>query len=93
MGTKGGCRYGDGEVYTDQNGHMVTLKPDFFNPVGSGGFEGPNSFFVSKHRDFAQHILHGKPTIIAAEHGLMVPQMLNAIYESAHQGGREVLIR
>jgi predicted dehydrogenase len=93
MGTKGGCRYGEGEVYTDQNGHMVTIKPDFFNPVGSGGFDGPNSFFTSKLRDFTNHILNGTPTIIAAENGLMVQQMLSAIYESADKGGREVLIK
>lgn len=93
MGTKGGCKYSEGEVYTDQNGHMVTIKPDFFNPYGSGGFEGPNSFFTAKLRDFTNHILNGTPTIIAAENGLMVQQMLSAIYESADKGGKEVLIK
>ena len=70
---------------------MMNITPQYVLPTG--GFEGPDSGFVAKIRDFTEHILYKKPTIIAAEHGLMVQQMLNAIYDSAAKGGKEVAIR
>lgn len=91
MGTKGGFVYGDCEVYTDQNNYMMNITPQYVS--NTGGFEGENSFFVAKLTDFTEHVLHNKPTIIAAEHGLMVQQMLSGVYESAAKGGKEVTIR
>lgn len=85
MGDKGGCEnYDEPQVYTDQSGHMVNITPGYLDPR-------PN-LFDQKLRNFVDHVLHDTPTICPAEHGLMVQQMLDGIYQSAEQGGREVEI-
>ncbi len=88
MGTKGGAKWGSSEIYTDMHNYQVTMKPDYLDP--SKGFEG---FFGRKNRNFVDHVLYGKPTMAPAEHGLMVQQMLDAVYTSAEKGGKEVLIK
>jgi predicted dehydrogenase len=90
MGTKGGAKWGSSEVFTDQYGYMMNSKPAFIPK--EGGFGGEKNFFHLKNRNFVDHVLHGKPTMAPAEHGLMVQQMLDAIYASADQGGKEVTI-
>lgn len=92
MGTRGGAKWGSSEVYTDQNGYMMNMTPAYLPKEGGFG-GGPKGFFYLKNRDFVDHVLHGKPTIIGHEHGLMVQQMLDAIYQSADKGGKEVLIK
>ncbi|MEM9914067.1 MAG: Gfo/Idh/MocA family oxidoreductase [Planctomycetota bacterium] len=89
MGTKGGAKWGSSEVFTDQNGHMMNLSPAWL-PSMEGGFGG---YFSLKLRDFVDHVTNGKPSMAPAEHGLMVQQMLDAIYASADKGGKEVLIK
>ena len=49
--------------------------------------------FRVKNRDFVDHVLNGKSTMAPAEHGLMVQQMLDGIYESSAKGGKEVSIK
>ncbi len=88
MGTKGGAKWGASEVFTDQNGYMMNMTPAYV-----GNMKGFGTYFNLKLRDFVDHCLYDKPTIIAAEQGLMVQQMLDAIYESADKGGAEVLIK
>jgi len=88
MGTKGGAKWGSSEVYTDMHNYQMNIKPAYVEP--SREFE---TWFFRKNRNFVDHILHGKPTMAPAEHGLMVQQMLSAIYESAEKGGKEVLIK
>jgi len=92
MGTKGGAKWETSEVFTDQNGYMMNLKPEWLPKVGGFG-AGPTGFFSLKNRDFIDHCTKDKPTLAPAEHGLMVQQMLDAIYASADQGGKEVLIK
>ena len=46
-----------------------------------------------ENRDFVDHVLHDKPTKNPAEAGLMVQQMLDAIYQSADNGGKEAVIK
>lgn len=89
MGTKGGAKWGSSEVFTDQNGHMMNMTPAWL-PEMEGGFDG---FFTVKLRNFVDHITKGTPTMAPAEHGLMVQQMLDAVYASADKGGKEVLIK
>lgn len=89
MGTKGGAKWDTTEIYTDQNGYMMNMTPAYV-PQMPGGF---SDYFKLKNRDFVDHILHGKPTIIPGEAGLMVQQMLDGIYQSADKGGKEVLIK
>lgn len=84
MGEKGGCDFEGPSVHTDQNGHMVNITPGYLDPK-------PN-LFDKKLRDFVDHVLYDQPTMCPAEHGLMVQQMLDGIYQSAEQGGREVEI-
>lgn len=89
MGTKGGAKWESSEVYTDRHGHMMNMKPAWL-PELPGGF---GHFFNLKLRNFVDHVLHKKPTMAPAEHGLMVQQMLDAVYASADKGGEEVLIK
>lgn len=89
MGTKGGAKWGSSEVYTDQAGYLMDMKPGFL-PELADGFEG---YFRLKLRNFVDHVLKGTPTDAPAEHGLMVQQMLDGVYASADKGGREVLIK
>ncbi len=88
FGTKGGAIWGDSQVFTDQNGYMVNLTPDWM-PALKNGFAG---YFYEKNRNFVDHILKDEPTKAPAEHGLMVQQILDAIYASAEKGGKEVEI-
>ena len=87
MGTKGGARWESSEINTDVNNYMMDMKPAYLAP---NGFQ---EFFDFKLRNFADHVLHNKPTMAPAEHGLMVQQMLDAVYASAAKGGKEVLIK
>lgn len=86
MGDKGGCNWDPIEIYRDQAGHMVDIAPGWLpsHPV--------QAYFDMKLRNFVDHVLYDKPTMAPAEHGLMVQQMLDAIYRSADAGGREVAI-
>lgn len=94
MGTRGGCTWSEPQIFTDEFGHMVNIQPAY---VGSGWHGGHGdafgNFFRVKNRDFVDHVLNGKPTMAPAEHGLMVQQMLDGIYESSAKGGKEVLIK
>ena len=92
MGTKGGAKWGESKVYTDHNGYMMDMTPAWLPKYGGFGGDPKQNFFGLKNRDFVDHVLHGKPTRIPAQAGLMVQQMLDAIYASAEQGGKEVEI-
>ncbi|MFA9477345.1 Gfo/Idh/MocA family protein [Phycisphaerales bacterium AB-hyl4] len=86
MGHKGGAVWSESRVFTDQNGHMVDIKPNYLE---SSDFP---YMFDRKMRDFVDHVLYNKPSMAPAEHGLRVQQMLDGIYRSAEQGGKEVAI-
>jgi predicted dehydrogenase len=87
MGTKSGGQWDPPMIFTDQNHHMVNLHPTFIPENGWGGI------WPAKMRNFVEHCLYDKPTLSPAEDGLMVQKMLDAIYESAAKGGKEVAIR
>ena len=84
MGDKGGCNFDEPSVHCDQAGHMVDITPGYLDSK-------PDLFF-KKLRNFVDHVVYDAPTLCPAEHGLMVQQMLDGIYQSAEQGGREVAI-
>ncbi len=88
MGTKGGAKWGSSEIFTDMHGYQMNLKPAYLDRG-----QGFDNFFENKNRNFINHILHNKPTQAPAEHGLMVQQMLDAVYASADKGGKEVIIK
>ncbi len=86
MGDRGGCTWSGPKLYTDQDGYMTNIEPAW---LPSSQFAG---FFDVKLRNFVDHVLYDKPTQCPVEHGIMVQDMLDAIYASADQGGREVAI-
>ncbi len=86
MGTRGGGTWADPKLFADDHGHMLDIAPAW---VGDKSF---SRLFELKLRNFVDHILHDAPTAAPAEHGLMVQQMLDAIYQSSEQGGRQVTI-
>jgi predicted dehydrogenase len=87
MGTKSGGQWDPPMIFTDQSHHMVNLHPTYTSDNGWGAIWPP------KMRNFVEHCLYDKPTLSPAEDGLMVQKMLDAIYESATKGGKEVAIR
>ncbi|MCC7147260.1 MAG: Gfo/Idh/MocA family oxidoreductase [Phycisphaeraceae bacterium] len=86
MGEKAGARWEPAMIYTDAHGHMVNQAPAY---VGTDDF---TVNFRSKMRNWVDHCLYDKPTMAPAEHGLMVQKMLDGVYRSAENGGREVKI-
>ena len=86
MGELGGATWDPPGLFTDSNGHMVSIKPDWL-PSGPAA-----DHFGMKMRNFVDHVHYGKETMAPGEHGLMVQKMLDGIYESAAKG-REVRIK
>lgn len=86
MGEKAGCTWADTSIFRDEAGHMVNIKPGWLPK------EDFSNLFDAKLRNFVDHVLYNKPTMAPAEHGLMVQQMLDGIYRSAENGGKEVAI-
>lgn len=86
MGTKGGATWSTGTLYTDQLGHMMNITPGWLPKTDFA------SNFEAKTRNWVDHFQLDTPTLSPGEHGLMVQQMLDAIYASAARGGKEVTI-
>jgi len=83
MGEKAGGQFDPPMIFKDDAGTMVNLTPDWL----------PNTdAFRHKMRHFVECVQHRTPSDAPGEHGLLVQQMLNAIYASAEQG-REVKIK
>ncbi len=87
MGEKGGGTYDPCVIHRDDIGHMVDTRPHYMKADGFG------DVFNYKMTSFAEHVLYNKPTIAPAEAGLMVQKMLEGIYQSADNGGKEVAIK
>ena len=81
MGDRGGARWNPPRIFTDEHGHMVDKSPAWLPE---------NAMFATKMHNFVEHCLYGKPTLAPAEDGLAVQRMLDALYRSAENGGREV---
>ncbi|NQZ67419.1 MAG: Gfo/Idh/MocA family oxidoreductase, partial [Lentisphaeria bacterium] len=81
-GTKGGGNYESGEIYTDQNDHMVTITPDYLPNVDA---------FKEKMENYVDTCLNGTPNIANGQAGQDIQKMLDAIYKSA-ETGKEVKI-
>jgi predicted dehydrogenase len=86
MGEKGGVNYDPVTLSRDDLGHMVNTTPAW---TPADGF-GDN--FNYKMNAFVEHVLHDQPTIAPATAGLNIQKMLEGIYRSAQQGGKEVAI-
>ncbi len=86
MGTRGGVKWGSSELFTDLNGYMMNGKPAFMPKMEWHGY------FDAKLGNFITHIRDDTPSNAPAHHGLMVQQMIDAVYRSADEGGNEVTI-
>jgi len=80
MGEKGGAVWEPVQVFRDCGGYMVNQTPFFTGKVDP---------FEAKMRHFVEVCRDGRPCIATGEHGLMVQQMIDAIYASS-EAGREV---
>ena len=83
MGDAGGARWDPPRIYKDEHGHMVNTEP---------GWLSKESMFTRKMNNFVDHCLYDKPTLAPGTDGLAVQRMLDALYRSAEDGGREVAI-
>jgi predicted dehydrogenase len=66
---------------------MINVTPGW---LPSRSFE---DLVKAKLEDFVAHVLDDTPTVAPGEHGIMIQQMLDAIYASAEQGGKEIAIQ
>lgn len=85
FGTKAGAKLSPVELYTDINGHMVNVE--MATPVEIS-FDG---MFCNEINHFVACILDGIPCMASAEDGVVLMQILDAIYRSA-ECGHEVII-
>ena len=83
MGDAGGASWDPPRIYTDEHSHMVDKTP---------GWLSRESMFTRKMNNFVDHCLYDKPTLAPGTDGLAVQRMLDALYRSAEDGGREVEI-
>lgn len=74
LGTKGGATSDPLQIFTDDQGYMMTLTPSF---AGSG------DCFEYKMRHFCECVRDGKKCEAPGEDGMAVQQILDAIYKSA----------
>ena len=77
MGEKAGASVFPIEIYKDEAGHMVDVKPAHM---------GDGDAFTRKMRNWVDCILTGETSNAPAEHGLMVQQILDGVYASAETG-------
>ena len=86
-GTKGGCTWDPAMVFEDRAGSMINSTPAFLPPTG----DFPN-MFRAKLRTWVDAAVNGGPNVAAGEDGLNVQKILDGIYRSAANGGKEVKI-
>ena len=86
MGTKAGCNWEDGEIYTDLNDLMVNAKPAF---IGVQDWASP---FVRKLQNWVDGCLKGTELGASGYDGLVVQKILDGLYRSAAVG-KEVAIK
>lgn len=89
MGTKGGCDFPSGEIYTDQNNTMVNIKPAFLSSQGDEDWE---YLFTTKLRNWVSGCMKGTELDASCYDGINVQRILNGIYDSA-AAGKEVAIK
>ncbi|MBC8108522.1 MAG: Gfo/Idh/MocA family oxidoreductase [Anaerolineae bacterium] len=77
MGEKGGASWEGPEIFQDQNGYMMNLKPSFI---------GKWDHFEYKMKHFVEVCRDGRANECPAEHGLMVQKMLDGLYAAAEKG-------
>ena len=87
MGEKGGCSWDEAEIYTDEHGLMVNMKP-----IYTGSSDGWGGLFRVKLQNWVDACTKGTELGASGEAGLAVQKMLDGIYRSA-AAGKEVTIK
>ena len=82
MAEKGGANFETGQIFADHGGYMMTMSP---------AHVGETHPFEYKMRHFVEVARGVRYNEVPPEHGLMVQQIMDAVYESAEKG-REVEI-
>ncbi len=77
MGEKAGCSLYPLEIHKDDGGTMVDVKPAHLPQ---------DDAFTAKMRNWIDCIRSGETSVAPAEHGLMVQQILDGVYQSAETG-------
>lgn len=90
MGDKGGCCWDPLEIFTDMDGAMVHIKPDYISPDWNSNW---TYLFIRKLQNWVDGCLKGTDLRASAEAGLAVQKILDGIYASAEKGGKEVTIK
>ncbi|MGN0867692.1 MAG: Gfo/Idh/MocA family protein [Oligosphaeraceae bacterium] len=86
MGTKGGFRTDTGTLFHDLAGTMVNSRAGFLPP------HPPPTDFVSKLGDFLSAIQNGTPLHSSGLEGMAVQKIIDGLYRSSEQQGKEVPI-
>lgn len=87
MGDKGGANWDPPMYFTDKAGTMVNIAPGFL----SSKTDFP-TLFTYKLRNFVDGCLKNTPLRAPGEAGLAVQKILDGVYRSAENGGKEVKI-
>lgn len=87
MGDKGGGSWQPAEIYRDSAGTMINEVPGFLPSTGW------NELFTQKLRNWVSGCLNNTPLTAPGEAGLAVQKILNGVYDSAANGGKEVAIK
>jgi predicted dehydrogenase len=83
FGEKGGATFDPLMLFHDHAGTMMNCTPGFVPKV---------DIFKAKMRDFVDVCLYGRESKSPGEHGVTVQRMLDGVYRSAEEGGREVTV-
>ena len=87
MGTKGGCEFPSGTIFTDQNNTMVNVTPAWTDSKG----EEWTVLFTKKLQNWVNGCLKGTELDASGEDGLNVQKILCGLYDAA-KAGHEVKI-
>ncbi len=86
MGDKGGCSWDPSMIFSDEAGSMVNSHPVF---IGDTSWD---YLFKTKLTKWVRACLFDETLQASGESGLAVQKILDAVYRSAAQGGKEVAI-
>src|SRR5688572_192940 len=82
MGERGGATWDDTQIFLDQAGYMMNVRP---------GYVPQRDPFQYKMRHFVEVCQGKRENESPGEHGLLVQQMLDGVYQSS-ETGREVTV-
>jgi predicted dehydrogenase len=82
LGTEGGCELSPLKMYKEEHQTLLDVTPVFLPEVG---------WHEAEIYDFVDAILNDKPVPVPGEEGLVVSQIIDAIYRSSEEG-KEILL-